>query len=301
MELNTETVTTPPRPASTLVLLRDAASGLEVLLLKRHALSDVLGGAYVFPGGKVDARDASHGLLCHLDRSPGALHAELHEADIDGTTAASLYVAAIREAFEESGILLAEGARHAQAVAARAFAARGSGIRTGADPVVPAPADCADHALVTMDHAQGPHRDEQAGSTPDSSSPGYPVTRWPSTTTMKPPKASGSPPRAALERYWQRDIDLAPPQIMSLSMLTHFRDVAAVLRHARSVRPPVVAPEPFLQDGVRAVCYPGDERHSVARRAFPGPTRLAYRDGRFEPAAGFESLFACSPGFFATD
>ena len=62
MELNTETVNTPPRPAATIVLLRDAHAGLEVLLLKRHALSDVLAGAHVFPGGKVDPQDAATAL-----------------------------------------------------------------------------------------------------------------------------------------------------------------------------------------------------------------------------------------------
>ena len=62
MELNSEIVTTPPRPASTVMMLRDVDGsgdvGLEVFLLKRHGLSDVLGGAYVFPGGKVDRFDA---------------------------------------------------------------------------------------------------------------------------------------------------------------------------------------------------------------------------------------------------
>jgi hypothetical protein len=40
------------------------------------------------------------------------------------------------------------------------------------------------------------------------------------------------------------------------------------------------------------VCYPGDERHSVRERALPGPTRLHYRNGRFEPAGGLEALFS---------
>jgi hypothetical protein len=40
------------------------------------------------------------------------------------------------------------------------------------------------------------------------------------------------------------------------------------------------------------ICYPGDERHSVRERALPGPTRLHYRDRRFEPAGGFDALFA---------
>ena len=58
MELNSDIVTTPPLDAATVMMLRDGEAGLEVFLLKRHGLSDVLGGAYVFPGGKVDADDA---------------------------------------------------------------------------------------------------------------------------------------------------------------------------------------------------------------------------------------------------
>jgi hypothetical protein len=39
------------------------------------------------------------------------------------------------------------------------------------------------------------------------------------------------------------------------------------------------------------ICYPGDERHSVRERALPGPTRLHWLDGRYEPAGGFDALF----------
>jgi 8-oxo-dGTP pyrophosphatase MutT (NUDIX family) len=57
MELNTEIITTPPLDSASVVLLRDSPHGLQVLLLKRHQASNVLGGAYVFPGGKLDADD----------------------------------------------------------------------------------------------------------------------------------------------------------------------------------------------------------------------------------------------------
>ena len=40
------------------------------------------------------------------------------------------------------------------------------------------------------------------------------------------------------------------------------------------------------------ICYPGDARHTVRERALPGPTRLHYRNKRFEPHGGFEGLFA---------
>ena len=108
MELNSEFVTAPPRAAATVVMLRDTPEGLEVFLLKRHGNSDVLGGAYVFPGGKVDPADAH--MAGHLDQAPTDLHAALGEAELDLPAAMGLYVAALREAFEESGVLFASEA-----------------------------------------------------------------------------------------------------------------------------------------------------------------------------------------------
>ena len=110
MELNSVPITTPPRPAASVIMLRDGGDGLEVFLLKRHGLSDVLGGAYVFPGGKVDRADAGLDAAAHLDEPAEVLHAALNEADIDAATAAGLYVAALREAFEESGVLFVQDA-----------------------------------------------------------------------------------------------------------------------------------------------------------------------------------------------
>ena len=60
---------------------------------------------------------------------------------------------------------------------------------------------------------------------------------------------------------------------------------------ARKRPPPVIRPEPFDHEGGRVICYPGDERHSVREQALPGPTRLYYRNKRFEPVNGFDGLF----------
>ena len=125
MELNNTIVTGPVRPAATVIMLRDGAGGLEVFLLKRHGLSDVLGGAFVFPGGKVDAADARLDMEVHLDQPLSDLHTALNEADIDAITAASLYVAAVREVFEESGILFAQNATHDHAERATAMLREG--------------------------------------------------------------------------------------------------------------------------------------------------------------------------------
>ena len=98
-------------------------------------------------------------------------------------------------------------------------------------------------------------------------------------------------PRTALAQYWQGQIELAPPQIMSLAHLARHASVQSVLQAARSRLPPTIEPEPFEHEGARAICYPGDERHSVRAQALPGPTRLVYRNKRFEPMTGFDGLF----------
>ncbi len=52
-----------PRPASTVLLLRDGAGGIEVLMVTRNVASDFASGALVFPGGRVDAADGDAATL----------------------------------------------------------------------------------------------------------------------------------------------------------------------------------------------------------------------------------------------
>ncbi|MFM8821802.1 MAG: NUDIX hydrolase, partial [Limnohabitans sp.] len=91
-------------------------------------------------------------------------------------------------------------------------------------------------------------------------------------------------------QYWHGEIVLAPPQIMSLSHLCLFKSVAHVMTEAAQRKPTAIMPEPFDQDGMRVICYPGDPRHPVPQRAMPGPTRLQFRNKRFEPEGGLEAL-----------
>jgi hypothetical protein len=97
-------------------------------------------------------------------------------------------------------------------------------------------------------------------------------------------------PRAALRQYWDGAIELAPPQILGLSHLARHRSVASVLAAAASCKPPCIRPEPRDAEGLRVLCYPGDPWHSEPRRALPGPTRLTWRNKRFEPDAGLAIL-----------
>src|SRR5437588_1916918 len=96
-----------PRDAATVILLRQAAAGFEAFLLRRTAELEFAPGAYVFPGGSVDASDADPG-IGWAGPDPADFAALL---DVPQARARALVCAAVRETFEESGVLLA-GASH---------------------------------------------------------------------------------------------------------------------------------------------------------------------------------------------
>jgi glyoxylase-like metal-dependent hydrolase (beta-lactamase superfamily II)/8-oxo-dGTP pyrophosphatase MutT (NUDIX family) len=94
-----------PRPAATLILLREAAQGFEVMLLQRTRSAAFLGGAHVFPGGALDAADADPRIA---RRVLGLTDAEASARLGIASGGLAYWVAALRECFEEAGILIAE-------------------------------------------------------------------------------------------------------------------------------------------------------------------------------------------------
>ena len=93
---NGDTSLAEPKQAATIILVRDVDDGLEVFMVARNYQVDSFSGALVFPGGKLDCKDSSAEirLLCR-------------DAELYGDDQLALRVASVREAFEESGILLA--------------------------------------------------------------------------------------------------------------------------------------------------------------------------------------------------
>jgi 8-oxo-dGTP pyrophosphatase MutT (NUDIX family) len=251
--INSDIVLTPPVPAATVMVLRDAPGGLQVLLMRRHAKSGVLGGVYVFPGGKLDAADRT---ALPEYQSSEQRHAALAEPDLDMATAAALYKAAVRETFEECGLRLDPASLWpwSRWITPRQPSVTNKRFDTR---FFVAPAPAGQHAV---------HDNHEAT------------------------EAVWLSPGEGLRRYWDGDIDLAPPQIMSLSELHRLRSVQEALALARGRAPALIEPEPFDEDGCRVICYPGDPRHRIAARVWPGPTRLTHRNQRFEPEGGLEAL-----------
>lgn len=290
MELNTDIITTPPLDSASVVLLRDSSHGLQVLLLRRHQASNVLGGAYVFPGGKLDSADQHPSMLQCLSQDATTLHQRLCEPELALPRAAGLFVAAVREAFEECRILLGQASSrnsHLQALQN----ALGQGL-SWAEAMASLAMQLDTQHLVPWTRWITPR---QASVTSKRFDTRFFLARVPDGQTAEhdnheTTEALWITPREALERYWAHQIELAPPQIMGLVQLARHGDTASALAEAQSRQPPIIEPEPFDQDGIRTICYPGDPRHSVRQRAFPGPTRLMFKNKRFEPEMGLAAL-----------
>ncbi|WP_353141292.1 NUDIX hydrolase [Limnohabitans sp.] len=297
MQLNSEIITTPPRASATVVLLRDEPQkGLEVFLLRRHTDSAVLGGAYVFPGGKLDEADCTTEVHAFLDTSAQVLHSTLGEPDLPLQTAAGLYVAAVREVLEECGVLYAR-LNDEQALAHGAGQRRlwqqalndgqdfsqvlqGAGLRVDTQHLAP----WSRWITPVQPSVTNKRFDTRFFMAV------LPQGQQPIHDNIEATDSVWLSPLDALTRYWAGGLSLAPPQIMTLVSLLSHACTASVLNLAKQQTPPLVLPETFDEEGVRNLCYPGDPRHSVQQRAMPGPTRLRFVAGRFEPIQGFKEF-----------
>lgn len=100
-----------PRLAATTLILRDSHAGLEVLMVRRSSQASFMPGAYVFPGGAVDAADNAAASASMVDEPVAQLRKRIGEVAQVGESALGLAVAALRECFEECGLWLGAGGR----------------------------------------------------------------------------------------------------------------------------------------------------------------------------------------------
>jgi len=94
-----------PVPAATVVLVREEAGELQVYLLRRSRQSDFMGGFYVFPGGAVGPEDQEAEFWQHHSKSDD--FTRITRGQLTAAEALAFMVAAIRETFEEAGVMLA--------------------------------------------------------------------------------------------------------------------------------------------------------------------------------------------------
>ena len=226
-----------PRPAATVMLVKDAPAGLLVLMARRSARSAFMPDAYVFPGGAVEPADSDREWLADIDRFPSGVEP-------------AVAIAALRELFEEAGILFVRDA---------------TGAAPASHDVVHARQEL--RAAVTFRRIL-----ERHGWQLRTGSLVY-YSRW-----ITPPvrvsrrfdtrffvAAAGDEhvatadaeemhdgvwiaPAEALRRAQQGEWNIVFPTLRHLERLAQFRSAVALLDHARSRRPRAVMP--IVHDGV---------------------------------------------------
>jgi recombination protein RecT len=224
-----------PKPAATAVLVRPGGAGPEVLLLRRHRQSGFVPGAYVFPGGRVDAADGDDALAEFCATEPAA-------------GLAAYVMAAIREVFEETGVLLATtptGAPPPDATADRVLAEWREALlsdRATLLDVVRATGRRLDVAsLVYFAHWITPTPEPRRYDTRFFLAPLPPgCTSCADAREMTDERWLR--PEDALDAFHQGRLPMVFPTVRTLEQLSGFADAAALLRAFRGRAVPAVEP-----------------------------------------------------------
>jgi 8-oxo-dGTP pyrophosphatase MutT (NUDIX family) len=107
---------TRPRPAATVVIVRDGPGGVEAYLQRRPRTMGFAGGLWVFPGGRIDEADRDPAVEAIWDGPPPAAWGD--RMGVTADQARGFVVAACRETFEEAGVLLVDRSPHPLALQA---------------------------------------------------------------------------------------------------------------------------------------------------------------------------------------
>ena len=252
-----------PSPAATLVLLRDrAAGGFDILLMQRHLKSKFAAGDFVFPGGKLHADDNPEDAAAWCAGLEIARAAQVLGLAHAPRTALAYWIGAIRETFEEVGVLLARDADGGPArVSAPRFAEYRRACQTdnqafwsmvkserftlSTDRLVyfahwVTPEDLPLRFDTRFFAAQMPEGQDAVGDDHEVI-----ALRWAS-------------PREALDAQKRGELSLRYPTIRNLMLFDGAASADEALRrlHGRAI--PEVHPRVLIEDGKRRVVIPGD-------------------------------------------
>ncbi len=235
----------PAKPAATVMLLRDAdtTEGIEVFMLRRTKAAAFAGGMYVFPGGKVE------------------------EADGDGDDAYT--IAAIRECYEEAGVLLATDADGCMIADGHPALLHRQAVYDGTLSLTQL---CADHDLTPAldDLVWISHWITPVGESPRrfdtrffvAAAPPSQLSRHDDNETIA---STWLGPKEALGRHERRELTMMPPTIKNLEFVAQHRTSAEVMQAARALeRPTAILPKLRLDAAGRmtGISMPTDDDYA---------------------------------------
>jgi 8-oxo-dGTP pyrophosphatase MutT (NUDIX family) len=251
-----------PRPAATVLPVREGPQGYEILMLRRNLRSDFIGGAYVFPGGAVDEGD---GEFAHRIVGPSEAAAS-KRLNLEGA-GLSYYVACLRELFEEAGLLItceADGApRRFDAEDVVRLSARRQALNAGEIDFLTF-LDTEDlfldlRGVEYLAHwvtPVGPPRRYDTrffvALAPEGQLATHDALETDASRWLRPCDALEAQRRGAFEMIF--------PTIRTFESIAHFASARAVLEHARElVAVQRIEPRFVERDGAVVILTPGDE------------------------------------------
>jgi len=261
-----------PRPAATLVLLRPGANGPEVLMIQRTQSAAFLGGAYVFPGGAIDAADSDPRVLKRIV----GLAPEAADARLKVPNGLAYYVAAIRESFEEAGVLLARPedgeapVEFADPRVAQRFNAARHRVHDGEGSLVelcaaerlvllPARLEFVAHWLTPVGESRRFDTRFFMAEAPPSQDPLHDDSETIASLWVRPSDA--------LARWEARELQMFPPTVASLRALDEHATVAEAMSAARAVGvPPRLEPRLLIspEGKFKGIALPGEPGYDEA-------------------------------------
>ena len=250
-----------PRDSATVILVRDGATGLEVFMLERHLRSDFAGGAYVFPGGTIDDRDVDPEVAQFFDGPSPTDAAKLVDAPKD--RALAFHLCAIRETFEEAGVLLARRAGKPVrmqddadrfAMHRRELAARGDSLASFAEEMqLRSAADLLHYFSRWVTPAFSPKRYDArffVASMPEGQDPLHDDVETTASTWITPADAVAQAREGLFSIIF--------PTRKTLEELARFATAAALIASTRGKKIEAILPSVVLANGEARVVLPGD-------------------------------------------
>jgi 8-oxo-dGTP pyrophosphatase MutT (NUDIX family) len=255
-----------PRPAATVLTLREAPDGYEILMLRRNVRSEFMAGVFVFPGGAVDETDAHAPVYGLSDEVASSRLAR------DGGGLA-FYVASLRELFEEAGLLIAcdENGHEVRFTTPEDLERLGSYRRAlNAREVTFSDVMRREGILLDLRGVSylshwitpvGPPRRYDTYFFVVLAPEGQPATHDANETVAD----RWTRPSEALLAHARGEIDMVPPTIKNLEAIAHFSTAAEVVAYARALGPvAAVLPRIAERGGAMVILLPGDEGYDEA-------------------------------------
>ncbi|MGV3654407.1 MAG: MBL fold metallo-hydrolase [Noviherbaspirillum sp.] len=271
-----------PRPAATLILVRDGAPGMEVFLMQRSLAAKFMAGAFVFPGGAVDPSDDGPLLAPHCAGLDDTLASRMLGVERGGL---AYWTAAVRECFEEAGLLLAcQAGGDLIRLEEPAVAGRFADLRARLARGELGLADlCREHGLtLALDRLAYFSHWITPMDSPRRFDTRFFIAEAPAAQEALPDHGETIDhlwirPAEALERCRRQEIQMATATIKTLEALLPFGNAAALMRDARAPRTIApITPRPALGQNGRQVVIPADSSFAEVGKLDPAGSGSAY-------------------------